>query len=109
MPRPVKVRRICKEPKYKKFKPVGEAEPKGEANLTVEELEVIRHVDYLKMTHEECAKQMNISRTTVTEIYESARFKIADFLVNGKVLEIEGGNYSVCPNSKLCSSGECKD
>ena len=62
----------------------------------------MRHVDYQKMTHEECARHMDISRTTVTEIYESARFKIADSLINGKVLCIEGGNYRVCEGAKSC-------
>ena len=39
---------------------------------------------------------MDISRTTVTELYESARYKIADSIVNGKALEISGGNYRFC-------------
>ena len=69
--------------------------------LTIEEYEVLRHVDYQKMTHEECALQMDISRTTVTEIYESARYKIADAIINGKDICIEGGNY------RVCEGGEC--
>ena len=90
MPRPVRVRRVCEEPKFTRFVPAG-AEKLEPQVLTIEEYEVIRHVDYQKMTHEECALQMDISRTTVTEIYESARYKIADSLINGKVLCIEGG------------------
>ena len=70
--------------------------------LTIEEYEVVRHVDYQKMTHEECARQMAISRTTVTEIYETARYKIADSLINGKILCIEGGNYRVCEGGECC-------
>ena len=100
MPRPIRVRRVCEEPKFTRFVPSG-----GNKNvskvLSIEEYEVIRHVDYQKMTHEECAKKMEISRTTVTEIYESARFKIADALINGKTLCIEGGNY------RVCDGGEC--
>ena len=76
MARPVKVRRVCEEPKYTRFVPAG-AECSEPVFLTTEEYEVIRHVDHQKMTHEECATQMGISRSTVTEIYESARTKIA--------------------------------
>ena len=59
--------------------------------LTLDEYETIRVIDLEKLTHEQCARQMDISRTTVTEIYESAREKIADSLVNGKTLVIAGG------------------
>lgn len=70
--------------------------------LTVDEYEVIRLIDLEKMTHEQCAKQMEISRTTVTEIYESAREKLADSIVNGKQLVISGGNYRVCDGFTVC-------
>ena len=103
MPRPVRVRRVCEEPKYTRFVPTG-ADKIESRVLTIEEYEVIRHVDYQKMTHEECAKQMAISRTTVTEIYETARYKVADALINGKVLCIEGGNYRVCEGSECCAA-----
>lgn len=106
MPRPVKVRRVCEEPKYTRFVPEG-ADKEENVCLTIEEYEVIRHVDYQKMTHEECAELMEISRTTVTEIYESARYKIADSIVNGKTLCIEGGNYKVCEGGKCCSKAGC--
>jgi predicted DNA-binding protein (UPF0251 family) len=115
MPRPVRVRRVCEEPRYTRFVPAG-AEKLEPQILTIEEYEAIRHVDYQKMTHEECALQMDISRTTVTEIYESARYKIADSLINGKVLCIEGGNYRVCEVSERCrtksrtgNNEECKN
>ena len=72
--------------------------------LTVDEFEVIRLVDLEKLTHEMCAERMEISRTTVTEIYESAREKIADCLVNGKRLVISGGNYRLC-EGKTCGCG----
>lgn len=107
MSRPVKVRRVCAEPKYRRFVPsCGEC--KDPVILSTEEYEVMRHVDYQKMTHEECALKMEISRSTVTEIYESARAKIADALVNGKELCIEGGNYRVCDGGE-CSSCRIKE
>ena len=95
MARPTRCRRICIEPAYDSFRPEGI--PTGEKiTMTVDEYEVIRLVDLKKYTHEQCAQQMGISRTTVTEIYESARYKLADSLVHGKVLSISGGNYCFC-------------
>ena len=85
MARPRRCRRVCAEPDYGSFRPDGI--PGGASiTLTVDEYEVIRLIDLEKLTHEQCAKRMDISRTTVTEIYESAREKIADSIVNGKVL-----------------------
>lgn len=95
MARPTRCRRVCAEPACPGFVPRG-ASGAGEVALTVDEYEVIRLVDYEKRTHEQCAAQMGISRTTVTEIYESARFKLSDSLVNGKALAIAGGHYHVC-------------
>ena len=98
MPRPSRCRRICCEPEYVRFGPFGakEAEP---VILTVDEYEAIRLIDFEKRTHGQCAAQMGVSRTTVTEMYERAREKIADCLVNGKSLRISGGNYMVCDGS----------
>lgn len=111
MPRPVRVRRVCEEPKFTRFVPTGADKIEAQV-LTIEEYEVIRHVDYQKMTHEECAAHMDISRTTVTEIYETARYKIADALINGKTLCIEGGNYRICEGGECsmaegCENGDC--
>ena len=98
MPRPSRCRRICCEPKYDRFAPPGAGE-KEPVFLTVDEFEAVRLIDYEKRTHEQCAVQMGVSRTTVTEMYERAREKIADCLVNGKALRICGGHYRVCDGS----------
>ena len=95
MARPSRCRRVCEEPAFDRFAPCGR-DGVEEVSLTVDEYEVIRLVDYEKKTHAQCAEQMDISRTTVTEIYEKARYKIADCLVNGKLLRIAGGNYQIC-------------
>lgn len=108
MPRPQRCRRICREPEYDRFTPEGiSGEP--QVRLSLDEFEVIRLVDYEKQTHEQCAAQMDISRTTVTEIYESARYKIADCLINGKDLLISGGNYRLCEGSAApCCGRPCR-
>lgn len=99
MARPSRCRRVCEEPACRRFVPHPEIFA-GQVLLSVDEYEVIRLVDYEKQTHEQCAAQMGISRTTVTGIYESARFKISDSLVNGKALSISGGHYRICQGDR---------
>ena len=96
MARPQRRRRICREPEYRQFQPdgIGAGE---EVNLTCDEFEIIRLVDHLGLTREQASKRMDISRTTATEVYESARRKIAEAIVLGKCLTIGGGSYRLCP------------
>lgn len=105
MGRPSRCRRICAEPFRCGFRPLRE-ESAGEVVLAVDEYEVIRLVDYEKKTHKQCAEQMGISRTTVTEMYERARYKIADSIVNGKALSISGGHYQVCQGDRKHGCGQ---
>ncbi len=96
MPRPTRCRMIDKLPTFRSFAP-DDTEPTDSISMTVDEYEVLRLLDYLGLNQEECAIRMNVSRTTVTAIYESARQKTADLLVNGKRLFIVGGNYRYSP------------
>lgn len=107
MSRPQRCRRVCTEPQFLRFSPNGVEQPE-EIVLSVDEYEVLRLVDYEKQSHEQCAAVMDISRTTVTEIYEKARYKIAECLVQGKQLCISGGNYKICPGQKSCFGRPCK-
>lgn len=108
MARPQRRRRICEEPAYDSFSPDGISCGKT-VQLSIDEYEVIRLVDLEKKTHEQCAAQMDISRTTVTEIYESARGKIAECLVYGRKLLISGGCYRLCGGvSRHCGKSECR-
>ena len=106
MPRPPRCRRICGVPQVDTFCPngCGNTEP---ILLTLDEYEVIRLVDLEQQTHEQCAAQMDISRSTVQEIYESARSKIAAYLVHGKPLHITGGNYRICGGQEAAHCGRC--
>ncbi len=63
--------------------------------LTIEELEAIRLKDIEELELEECACEMNVSRTTFSRILGSARKNIADALLNGKAIRIGGGNFEV--------------
>ena len=104
MPRPTRGRRICVRPAYERFTPAGC--PGGEAVvLLLEEYECIRSIDHDGLKQEACAERMAISRTTVAEIYAAARRKIAESLVHGRPLVIEGGSYRLCDMSAPC--GRC--
>ncbi len=95
MARPVKCRRVCSLPLHDTFRPVGK--PAGaEVSMTVEEYEAIRLIDLLGYTQEEAGEYMAIARTTVQSIYNDARHKLAEVLVNGMTLRISGGNYELC-------------
>ena len=107
MPRPSRCRRICDEPAYDSFAPCGAAAG-APISLTLDEYESIRLIDLEKRTHAQCAGQMGVSRTTVTEIYERARSKLADCLVNGRPLQITGGHYRLCDGTARCCGAPCR-
>ena len=106
MPRPPRCRQICGVPQVDTFCPNG-CENTEPILLTLDKYEVIRLVDLEQQTHEQCAAQMDISRSTVQEIYESARSKIAARLVHGKPLHITGGNYRICGGQEAAHCGRC--
>lgn len=103
MPRPRMRRRICGMPRHLNFSPRNS---NGVVNLLVEEYEVIRLIDYNKLTQEECAQIMNMARTSVQKMYNDARFKISQVLVEGKTLQIGGGDYYIC-NDFSCRKKIC--
>jgi predicted DNA-binding protein (UPF0251 family) len=75
----------------------------------VDEYETIRLIDLQGFTQEECAAQMNVARTTVQGIYNDARKKLADVLVNGRRLLIQGGDYVLCDGlEESCGCGGCR-
>lgn len=104
MPRPTRCRRICSVPACSGLIPRGHGveDDASPLFLTLDEYEVIRLVDHMGMTHAQCAAQMEISRTTATEIYQSARMKLAACLVQGRPLVIGGGNYRLCDGAAPC-------
>lgn len=108
MARPQKCRCICSKPRITEFIPRG-ASKKDSVNLTFDEYEVVRLLDYVNLNQEQCAAKMDISRPTVTRIYNGARQKLADALVNGRSITISGGDVTVCEqmrpecvNEKYC-------
>ena len=104
MARPRKCRRICHLPPAREFRPEGEAE--GEVTLTLDEVECLRLLDVEGLTQEQCAAQMMVGRATVTAIYDAARRKVAQALVYGRELVIQGGDFAVCEHGGHCC-GRC--
>lgn len=96
MPRPRLCRRISFRPNVSYFKPAGiRIIDLEESILTVDEFEAVRLKDLLGLEQEEAAKRMNISQPTFHRLLLSARKKIADAIVNGKAIKIEGGAYKI--------------
>ncbi len=110
MPRPRKWRKVCEVPEGNLYGPLHG--PKVERQLiimTVEEYETIRLIDLEGMTQEQCSERMEVARTTVQRIYNDARIKLADSLVNGHLLKIEGGDYKVCTGQEEeVGCGRCR-
>jgi uncharacterized protein len=103
MPRPKCRRNICGIPDKNYFKPRGiPTVDLEEVLLTLDEFEAIRLADYEQLYQEEAAEKMNISRQTFGRIIEAAHKKIADVLMNGKALKIEGGEVNL-EETKPCS------
>ena len=98
MPRPPKCRRVAFLPNVTYFKPAGIPLRVLEGvRLSVEEAEAIRLKDLEGLEQAPSAERMNLSRPTFQRMLASARRKIADALLNGKAIKIEGGNFEVAP------------
>ena len=96
MARPHKVRTVGNPPVMKGFKPYGMPLCETEAiSLTFEEYESLRLVNYQMLSQEQAAEMMNVSRPTLTRIYNKALRTIAEAFIEGKALEIAGGNYAL--------------
>ncbi|MGN8896322.1 DUF134 domain-containing protein [Flavonifractor sp. HCP28S3_F3] len=106
MPRPKKCRRVCAMPRCSSFGPL-EGERSEPVGMVLEEYEAIRLIDLLGCTQEECAGQMGVARSTVQQVYDRARRKLALALVEGRRLVISGGDYMLCPQAEDCAGRDC--
>ena len=98
MPRPKKSRWISCHPGVNFFKPQGiPLRILDQVNLGIDELEAIRLADLESLSQEEAAGRMNVSRSTFGRIVAQARNKVADALIHGKAIRIEGGEVELRP------------
>ena len=103
MSRPVRCRKIGEMPQYTIFKPAGIPGRELEnVALTLDEFEAIRLADLQGLYQDEAARQMGISRQTFGNILAAAHHKVAECLIEGKTLHIEGGAIEMMPRTFLC-------
>ncbi len=94
VPRPKLKRFIQMEPKYSVYAPKGAGKTKEEVLMDLDEVETLRLVFGEGLDQDGAAKKLGVSRQTVGRTVDIAGKKLADFLVNGKVLKIKtDGNY----------------
>jgi len=120
MPRPRQCRRVARLPEVTYYKPRGiPLSVLQHVELTVDEFEAIRLADLEHLYQEEAARRMNISRQTFGRILDAAHAKVADVLVNGKALSIEGGPVEIGaaersrgggpgPHGRMRGRGRCR-
>ncbi len=95
MSRPPKLRQIAAVPAVTFFKPAGMPMSSLEmVTLALEEVEAIRLKDVEDLHQEECAQRMGVSRGTFHQVLKSARGKLADAILNGKAIRVEGGSFA---------------
>jgi len=103
VPRPFCHRRIAGQPAASVFKPAGMLTMlHDDVVMTLDEFEALRLADLERLYQEGAAEQMQVSRPTFSRIIDSAHSKIADALVHGKALRIEGGHVRVQPGQRRC-------
>ena len=99
-------RRVAFVPPVTQFMPTQvPPEELVEVTLLVEEAEALRLSDLEGLEQEDCARRMNVSRSTFSRVLDSARRKVADALLNGKGIRIGGGNYEMAFRRFRCVSG----
>jgi uncharacterized protein len=106
-PRPKRLRKMSGLPLISGLKPYGGEAGRGKVFLHLEEYEAIRLCDYEMMNHLNASRAMNISRPTLTRIYTAARRKIAQAMVEGKQIIIEGGKIYFDSEWYGCSGCGC--
>jgi len=88
------------------FKPAGiPLRNLEEVCLSIEEAEALRLKELEGLEQEQGAEKMNISRPTFQRVLASARQKVADALLKGKAIKIEGGNFEMTWRRFRCNRG----
>jgi len=108
MVRPVKPKLVREEPKSGYYKPQGiPMRLLEEVTIHVEELEALRLIDVEGLYQEDAAKDMGVSRQTIQRMVTEARCKVAQALVEGKALRIQGGTYILREGAGRYRCGRC--
>ena len=93
--RPKKYRLVRQDPLISQFSPRGRPGRPDEVRLAMDEYEAIRLVDYIGLVQKEAAKSMHISQATFSRILKRGRKTLANGLVKGATIKIQGGPYVI--------------
>jgi uncharacterized protein len=93
--RPIKPRIVSKEPGTRQFSPRGRIGRPGYKTLKYEEIEAIRMTDYMGLKQREAAAKMGISQQTFSRVLISARKCLAEALINGEIIKVQGGVFTI--------------
>lgn len=93
--RPKKYRIVHLDPKISQFSPRGRPGRPNEVSLSMDEFEALRLADHMGLPQKEAAKSMHISQQTFSRILRRAHRNIANALVNGNTIRIQGGHYVI--------------
>lgn len=103
MPRPKKFRKVLAPPQMRGYLPYDIENSSGEpVRLKFEEFECIRLLNYESLSQEEASQRMAVSRPTLTRMYNAALKKLANALVIGLPIIIEGGQYELTDDWYKC-------
>ncbi|MCX5706566.1 MAG: DUF134 domain-containing protein, partial [Candidatus Omnitrophica bacterium] len=91
--RPKKYRIVKIDPKISQFSPRGRPGRPDEVELKIDEFEALRLADYQGLSQKEAAKSMHISQQTFSRILKKAHKSLANALINGNIIKIQGGHY----------------
>ena len=109
MVRPIKDRLVTYHPNICYFKPRGiPMVDLEETQLAIDELEALRLADLVGLSHEAAGKKMGVSRATFGRIVQKARQRVADALISGKAIRIEGGNYRIISEKRIFTCESCQ-
>jgi predicted DNA-binding protein (UPF0251 family) len=93
--RPRKLRTIRNEPGIRQFSPRGRRGRPGSRELKFEELEAIRLSDFMGLNQHDAAAFMKVSQQTFSRILRSGRKSLAEALVKGEIIKVQGGDFKL--------------
>jgi predicted DNA-binding protein (UPF0251 family) len=91
--RPKKYRIVKHDPKTIQFSPRGKPGRPDEVNLAMDQYEALRLAEFMGFSQKEAAESMRISQQTFSRILKKAHKIVAEALVLGKIIKIQGGSY----------------
>lgn len=103
--RPRKYRIVRHDPKISQFSPRGKPGRPDEVSLTIDQFEAIRLIDGLGLSQKEAAASMHISQQTFSRVLKKARKTLADGLIRGTIIKIQGGQYVISAQAEIITKG----